>query len=108
MIPKDIIEKEMAKELKGHPEKVSAVNAVVEMVITGANGGTWTIDCTKAGGSISSGSSGNAKLTVTVSDSDFVDLYQGKLNPQMAFMSGKVKVKGDIGLALKLGNLLKQ
>lgn len=106
MTPKEIFEVEIAKKLVSKPEKAAAINAVIEFVITGDTGGTWTVDLTKPGGEIISGSKGNAKLTVTMSDKDFVDLYAGKLNPQMAFMTGKVKVKGDIGLALKLGGIL--
>lgn len=106
MVPKDIIEKQIATKLSSKPEKASAVNAVIELDITGDAGGVWTIDCTKKGGEIKSGSTGSAKLVVTMKDSDFVDMYAGKLNPQMAFFSGKIKIKGDIGLAMKLGDLL--
>lgn len=45
--------------------------------------------------------------TLTVSDEDFVDMATGKLNPQAAFMKGKLKVNGNIMLAQKLGPLLK-
>lgn len=45
--------------------------------------------------------------TITVSDEDFVQLAMGKLNPQQAFMKGKLKVAGNIMLAQKLGPLLK-
>lgn len=106
MLPKDIIEKEIAAKLKAKPEKAAAVNAIVELEITGANGGTWTVDCTKPGGEVKAGSSGAAKLTVIMLDTDFSDMFDGKLNPQAAFLGGKVKVKGDIALALKLGNIL--
>ena len=37
---------------------------------------------------------------------DFVDMMNGKLNGQMAFMTGKLKVAGDMGLAMKLQTLL--
>jgi len=107
MTPKEILEEEIALQLKKSPDKVKAVNSVVEFVITGPNGGTWTVDCTKQGGEIKNGSTGQAKLTVTVADTDFVDVYKGKLDPQTGFFSGKIKVKGDMGLALKLGNILK-
>jgi len=39
--------------------------------------------------------------------SDFLDLVDGKLDGTMAFMSGKLKVKGDMGLAMKLQNVLR-
>ena len=38
---------------------------------------------------------------------DFVDLATGKLDGTMAFMSGKLKIKGDMGLAMKLQNILR-
>jgi putative sterol carrier protein len=107
MTPKEILEGEIADKLKKNPDKVKAVSSVVEFVVTGKDGGTWTIDCTKPGGQVKSGSTGSANLTVTVSDTDFVDVYTGKLNPQMGFFSGKIKLKGDMGLAMKLGNILK-
>ncbi|WP_439532107.1 SCP2 sterol-binding domain-containing protein [Polymorphobacter sp.] len=44
--------------------------------------------------------------TVRVSISDFVDIAQGKQNPQMAFMMGKLKVEGDMSVALQLGSIL--
>ncbi len=37
---------------------------------------------------------------------DFMSMIQGSLNPQMAFMTGKLRVKGDMGLALKLQSIL--
>lgn len=106
MKPKELIEQNIAKKLQASPDKAAAVNAVIELAITGDDGGTWTVDCTKPGGAVLAGSTGSAKLTVTMASADFVDLCEGRLNPQTAFLTGKVKVKGDIGLALKLGNIL--
>jgi len=37
--------------------------------------------------------------------SDYLDMVNGKLNPQMAFMSGKLKIAGDMGLAMKMAQL---
>jgi sterol carrier protein 2 len=39
---------------------------------------------------------------------DYVDRITGKLNGQMAFMSGKLKISGDMGLAMKMQNLFKR
>lgn len=45
--------------------------------------------------------------TLSVTDSDLVDIALGKLNPQMAFMKGKLKISGNIMLTQKLVPLLK-
>ena len=42
-------------------------------------------------------------LTLTMSGQDWLDMSAGKLSGQMAFMSGKLKLKGDMGLAMKSG-----
>jgi putative sterol carrier protein len=42
-----------------------------------------------------------------MADTDFLELISGSLAPQMAFMMGKLKVAGNMGLALKLGSFLK-
>jgi putative sterol carrier protein len=47
-----------------------------------------------------------ADCTISVSKADFEKLAQGKLDPTMAFMQGKLKVNGDMGVAMKLQPLL--
>lgn len=44
--------------------------------------------------------------TVKVSMADFMDIAQGKQNAQMAFMMGKLKVEGDMSVAMQLGSIL--
>ena len=46
-------------------------------------------------------------VTLTLEDEDMVGLVTGKLNPQKAFMGGKLKLKGNIMLTQKLQGLLK-
>ena len=54
--------------------------------------------------SASAGDKGDC--TLSLSDSDFVALMTGKLNPQAAFMKGKLKIKGNVMLAQKLSALM--
>lgn len=46
-----------------------------------------------------------AQCTVKVSQDDFSALLARKLDPMTAFMSGKIKIEGDMGVAMKLGRL---
>jgi putative sterol carrier protein len=106
LTPKSIFEERISQRMKDHPDKVKGINSIYQFKITGANGGDWVVDLTKSPGEVRAGSDANAKCTITVADQDFVDIVSGKLNGQMAFMAGKLKVAGDMSLALKLGAVL--
>lgn len=47
-----------------------------------------------------------ADCTIITSIETLTKLQKGELNPMMAVMSGKVKIKGDMGLAMKLQSLI--
>ena len=55
---------------------------------------------------VAEGTHDNPNVTITVSAEDFVAIKTGELNGQMAFMQGKLKIAGDMGLAMKLQKLL--
>lgn len=103
---KDIFERHIPSRLKDKPDVVSKINAVYQFNISGPDGGAWAVDCTKPGGEISAGQASGAKCTVACSDADFLNIVNGKLSAQMAFMSGKLKIQGDMGLAMKLQQIL--
>uniref|UniRef100_A0AAQ5XBV0 Peroxisomal multifunctional enzyme type 2 n=1 Tax=Amphiprion ocellaris TaxID=80972 RepID=A0AAQ5XBV0_AMPOC len=91
-------------------ELVKKVNAVFGWEITkdGKTAAQWTIDLKNGSGSLHKGPySGKADVTFTVSDEDFMEVVQGKVNPQKAFFSGKLKVRGNIMLSQKLEVILK-
>jgi predicted lipid carrier protein YhbT len=102
----DVFERHMPERLQGKPDVVAKINAVYQFNISGAGGGQWSVDCTQPGGLVASGTSAQAKCTVSCTDADFLAIVNGKLNPQMAFMSGKLRIQGDMGLALKLQQIL--
>jgi putative sterol carrier protein len=61
----------------------------------------YTIDLKNGSGSASEGPCDKANATFIVSDEDFYQICTGKLNPQMAFIQGKMKIKGSMSLASK-------
>ncbi len=103
---KSLFEKHMPERLQTKPDVVAKIGAVYQFNISGPGGGQWSVDCTKPGGAVVAGTSETAKCTVNCSDADFLNIVNGKLNPQMAFMAGKLKVQGDMGLAMKLQQIL--
>jgi putative sterol carrier protein len=103
---KDVFEKHLPPRLAAKPDVVSKINAVYQFNISGPGGGSWVVDCTTQGGKIEAGATENAKCTVAATEQDFLNIMNGKLNPQMAFMSGKLKIQGDMGLAMKLQLIL--
>ncbi len=102
---REIFQKHMPAKLASTPDLAKKINATYKFVITGAETGTWVVDLTQGGGTIKEGE-GEAKCTITIAATDLIDIINGKLNGQMAFMSGKLKVAGDMTLALKLNALL--
>lgn len=102
MTPKQIFEEKLAATLAG---KGPADNgAVYHFHVTGDDGGDWLVDTGAA--KVSAGGSDDANCKITVADSDFVGLVKGELAGPMLFMTGKLKVEGDISLAMQLGSLL--
>ena len=98
----------IAKNVGLDPEKAKSMNAVFKFDLTGDDGGTWTIDLRKdnAGEIVMTGEGPEPNVTIGIAAADFVGIFEGKVNPMQAFMMGKIKVKGDMGLALKLQNIL--
>lgn len=67
------------------------------------------MDLKNAGGKIDSGVyEGQVNCTMTMSSDVFNKMISGSMKPTMAFMSGKLKIKGDMGLAMKLEKLMGQ
>ncbi|XP_043832746.1 hydroxysteroid dehydrogenase-like protein 2 isoform X3 [Dromiciops gliroides] len=88
---------------------VKATQAVYLFELSGEDGGTWYLDLKNNGGNAGSGQpSEPVDVVMTMTTSDFVKMFSGKLKPTMAFMSGKLKIKGNMALAIKLERLMTQ
>ncbi|XP_046404303.1 peroxisomal multifunctional enzyme type 2 [Ischnura elegans] len=95
-------------QMEAEPDKVK-IDAIFVFNITkgGKAAGSWTVDCKKKDVYKGEPKDGKANCTVTVEDADWVDIAMGKANPQIAFMKGKLKVKGNIMLLQKFRVLMK-
>jgi len=80
------------------------IGGVLCFSLTGGSGNVdWVVD--GKAGKVSKGAGGKADCTITISQSDFAAMVNGKLNGMSAFMSGKMKIKGNMALAQKFQTL---
>ena len=89
-------------------DRAGSTNAVIHWTITGRpDGGADTYELVIADGKcvLSPSPEHEPKLAVTVAPVDFVKVVSGNGNPVMMFMTGKLKAKGDLGLAANIQNL---
>ncbi|RAL21722.1 sterol-binding protein [Lujinxingia litoralis] len=103
---RSIFQEVLPANLKESPDKAKSTNAVYVFNITGDDGGTWTLDFTKDEDFVSEGESAEADCSITMKDSDFVDMWEGSLSGPQAFMMNKIKIQGNMGLAMKLQNFI--
>jgi putative sterol carrier protein len=88
------------------PAKASGINAAIQFDLTGDAGGMYWLKVADDGMQSGQGEVDSPKMTLRASADDFASMVGGQLNPMQAFMTGKIKIQGDTGLALKLMPLI--
>ena len=89
-------------ESRVDPAKTAGMSNSYLFDIEGA--GTWKVDVQDGNVSVSEGAQ-DADVTITTSEETFEKITSGEQNATSAYMTGKLKVKGDVGAAMKLQKL---
>ena len=87
-----------------HKERAGSVGARYKFVLAGEGGCTFVLNLTD-NPSVHEGD-GDADCTIRTAASEFVRMAEGEVDSRELFFSGKLKVDGDMGLALKLKKLI--
>ncbi|XP_032152869.1 non-specific lipid-transfer protein isoform X2 [Sapajus apella] len=99
------IEKKLEEEGEEFVKKIGGIFAFKVKDGPGGKEATWVVDVKNGKGSVLPNSDKKADCTITMADSDLLALMTGKMNPQSAFFQGKLKITGNMGLAMKLQTL---
>ena len=94
---------EMHKSFRS--EIAGNLNASYLFDVSGPSGGKWILEIKSGKCELKKGANGSPTVTISISDQDWMAIHKGKLNSQMAFMMGKLRVAGDMGLAMKLQSM---
>jgi putative sterol carrier protein len=96
--------REFFESLESRVDSTKAAGLTASYVFEIDGAGTWLVDVDDGKVSVSE-NGGDADTTISTSADTFMKIANGEQNPTSAYMSGKLKVKGDIGQAMKLQKL---
>jgi putative sterol carrier protein len=89
------------------PEKAQGVDAAIQFKFTGAEAGEWNAMIKDGKVDVAQGAHPAPKMTLTADSSDYIKIITGEMDGMTAFMQGKVKLAGDLNLAMKLMQMFK-
>ena len=98
--PKEFFEKVLPNRF--NPNKTKGVDVTVQINIMDPNGGEWIVTIKDQKLEVKEGTHPSPTLVIEMAETDYMDLVNGKLSGEKAFMTGKLHFKGNIALALRL------
>ncbi len=87
-------------------DAVGDMDATMQFDCTGDDGGIWHAVIKDQTLTVNEGTIDNPTMTLTVASDDMIKMVNGEANAMSLFMMGKLKVAGDMQLALKLQQIL--
>lgn len=89
------------------PEKAVGVDAVIQYHLSGAEAGDWIVTIRNGMCTTEQGVAEAPNMTLAADSEDYKNVVTGKMNPMNAFMDGKLKLTGNLNLAMALTNYFK-
>jgi putative sterol carrier protein len=87
------------------PAKAKGVHAKYQWSLSGPDGGDWWIDVNDGGYKMGKGRIANPNVTFLAKARDWVAISNGQLNGNWAYLTGRLKIRGNQRLAKKLGQM---
>lgn len=84
------------------PERANGLSGVVQFLISGDGGGEWVVTIANQQCQVTAGRTDSPQVTISADANLLPDLLAGRQSGMMAFMQGKLRIQGDVGLAQKL------
>lgn len=89
-------------------DAAKGLDAVYQFDLSGDAGGKWFVTIKNETCEVKEGSHPSPNITISMAAPDYLDMVTGKANGQMLFMSGKLRIAGDLGLALRMQTIFQQ
>lgn len=86
-------------------DKAGDLRAIFQFNLSGEGGGDWTVAIANGTCTVAEGNADKPDVTVSMVADDYVKMTTGELQPVAAFMQGRLKLQGDMNLAMKLQEL---
>lgn len=96
-----VLEAMQAMTARFNPSRARGVNAIVQIKAAGEGGGAYVVTIKDGAVDLAEGAIPNPSVTVDVEAQDWVQILSGELDPTAAFMAGKLRISGDLGVMLR-------
>jgi putative sterol carrier protein len=101
--------KELMERLPGAfiPEKAGDMDAVIQFVLTGEEESSWMVAIKDGAVTVEEGMHDEPTMVLEADSQDYKDIVTGRVNAMNSFMQGKVKLQGNLNLAMKFVEMFK-